>query len=52
MPKAVEKDTMEEIMRKKKNVDFDVYKNGRIYFYFPLSAYQNVMLSALLGNGM
>ena len=52
MPKAVEKDTMEEIMRKKKNVDFDVYKNGRFLFYFPLSAYQNVMLSALLGNGM
>ena len=48
MPKAVEKDTMEEIMRKKKNVDFDVYKNGRFYFYFSLSAYQNVMLSALL----
>ena len=28
MPKAVEKDSMEEIMRKKKNVDFSVYENG------------------------
>ena len=29
MPKAVEKDSMEEIMRKKKNVDFSVYENGK-----------------------
>ena len=29
MPKAVEKDSMEEIVRKKKNVDFSVYENGR-----------------------
>jgi len=28
MPKAVEKDSMEEIVRKKKNVDFSVYENG------------------------
>ena len=28
MPKAVEKDSMEEIIRKKKNVDFSVYENG------------------------
>jgi len=28
MPKAVEKDSMEELMRKKKNVDFSVYENG------------------------
>jgi len=28
MPKVVEKDSMEEIMRKKKNVDFSVYENG------------------------
>ena len=34
MPKAVEKDSMEDIIRKKRNVDFTVYENGiirRIY---------------------
>ena len=29
MPKAVEKDSMEELIRKKKNVDFSVYENGK-----------------------
>ena len=28
MPKAATKDSVDEIIRKKKNIDFDVYKNG------------------------
>ena len=44
MPKAVEKDSMEDIIRKKRNVDFTVYENGiirRIYqqYFRELSIY-------------
>ena len=51
MPKAVEKDSMEELMRKKKNVDFSVYENGALSFHLIQTVDAFTVLFRRLGGG-